>query len=99
MSSFNNMMERIPKEGTRPIVPSPALPPPYGWARTAEMESGLGLRQGGALRTPRKHWKAGVTFPLIVDLLRALLVFPLDNPYEARAVIDVEAPGTDAVGI
>ena len=99
MSSFNNMMERIPKEGTRPIVPSPALPPPYVWARTAEMDSGLGLSQRRALRTLRKHWKAGLTFALIVELLLALLVFSLDNTYEARAVIDVEAPGTDAVGI
>jgi polysaccharide biosynthesis transport protein len=99
MSSFNNNMERIPKDPTRAMVPTPALPVPYAWARTPEMDSGIGLGQRRALRTIRKHWKAALAFALVVELLLTLFVFTLDNSYEARAVIDVEAPGTDAVGI
>jgi capsular exopolysaccharide synthesis family protein len=51
-----------------------------------------------AVRTLRKHWKSSLAFALILELAVGLLVFSMENSYEARAFLDIEPPSADAIG-
>ncbi len=96
MSTYN-MMERISKSGPRDLVPREPFAGRYSYARTdIEMTEGSMLRN--AVRVFRKHWKVSIAFAVILELAIGLLVFSLGNTYEARAVLDIEPPGADAIG-
>src|ERR1700730_17235707 len=96
MSTYN-MMERIPKTSSRNLLPRDQFTVPYSYVRNdIEMNDGTLWRE--ALRTLRKHWKISLAFALILEIAIGLLVFSLDNTYEARAVLDIEPPGADAIG-
>jgi polysaccharide biosynthesis transport protein len=96
MSTYN-MMERIPKTRSGDIVRREPPAIPYTYARTdIEMSEGTLWRQ--AVRMLRRHWKLSLVFTLIVELAMVILVFSMENTYEARAVLDVEPPGADAIG-
>jgi len=96
MSTYN-MMERIPKSSSRDLLPRDQYTVPYSYIRSdIDMNDGTFWRE--ALRTLRKHWKVSLTFALILEIAIGLLVFSMDNTYEARAVLDIEPPGADAIG-
>jgi uncharacterized protein involved in exopolysaccharide biosynthesis len=96
MSTYN-MMERIPKTSPRDLLPRDQFTVPYSYVRNdIEMNDGTFWRE--ALRTLRKHWKVSVAFAVILEIAIGLLVFSMDNTYEARAVLDIEPPGADAIG-
>ena len=95
----SNMMERFSRDGNHEMAPARPLPSSYAWGQTVEIDSNAGIAWRRAVRVIRKHWKMTLAFAFILELLLALLVFSLANTYEARAVIDVEPPGTDTVGI
>jgi succinoglycan biosynthesis transport protein ExoP len=96
MSTYD-MMEKIPKTGPRDLLPRETLAIPYSYSRNdIEMTDGTFWRQ--AFRILRKHWKASLAFALILEFAVGLLVFSMENSYEARAVLDVEPPGADAIG-
>lgn len=95
MSTYN-MMERIPKSSSRDLLPRDQFSVPYAYVRDIEMNGNSFWRD--ALRTLRRHWKVSLAFAVILEIAIALLVFSMDNVYEARAVLDIEPPGADAIG-
>jgi len=96
MSTYN-MMERIPKTSSRDLLPRDQYTVPYSYVHNEiEMNGNTFWRE--ALRTLRKHWKVSLAFAVILEIAIALLVFSMDNTYQARAVLDIEAPGADAIG-
>src|SRR5882724_2804765 len=96
MSTYN-MMERIPKTRSRDLLPREQFTVPYSYVRN-EIEINGNTFWREALRTLRKHWKVSLAFAVILEIAIALLVFSMDNTYEARAVLDIEPPGADAIG-
>src|ERR1700676_3133614 len=91
------MMEKIPKSSSRDLLPRDQFTVPYSYVRSdIDMNDGTFWRE--ALRTIRKHWKISLAFALILEIAIGLLVFSMDNTYEARAVLDIEPPGADAIG-
>ncbi len=96
MSTYN-MMERIPKTSSRDLLPRDQYTVPYSYVHNEiEMNGNTFWRE--ALRTLRKHWKVSLAFAVILEIAIALLVFSMDNTYQARAVLDIEPPGADAIG-
>src|ERR1700676_2807474 len=95
MSTYN-MMERISKTSSRDLLPRDQVTVPYSYVREIEMNGNSFWRD--ALRTLRKHWKVSLAFAVILEIAIGLLVFSMDNTYEARAVLDIEPPGADAIG-
>jgi capsular exopolysaccharide synthesis family protein len=96
MSTYNKMIDRsISPYSSRDSLAREsfaAAPQPY-FRREIEVNDGSMWRQ--AVRILRKHWKASLAFALLLELIVGLLVFSMDNSYEARAVLDVEPPGAD----
>ena len=98
MSSYNKMMDRsLAGYGSRNSLSREAhTPVPYGYSRRdIEVNDAALWRQAAGIL--RKHWKASLAFALLLELLVALVVFSLDNSYEARAVLDVEPPSADSI--
>jgi capsular exopolysaccharide synthesis family protein len=96
MSSYNKMIDRsMSAYGSRDSLAreSFAAAPSTYFRREIEVNDGATWRQ--AVRILRKHWKASLAFALLLELLVCLLVFSMDNTYEARAILDVEPPGSD----
>src|SRR6476659_2706703 len=99
MSSYNKMIQSsFAGYGSRDALSRETYAPPYfSGRREIEMNDSALWRQ--ALRIMRRHWKASLAFALILELALAFLVFSMDNTYNARAVLDVEPPGADTVGL
>src|SRR5258706_13257506 len=96
MSTYN-MMERIPKTSSRDLLPRDQYTVPYSYVHNEiEMNGNTVWRE--ALRTLRKHWKVSLAFAVILEIAIALLVFSMDNTYQARAILDIEPPGAHAIG-
>jgi succinoglycan biosynthesis transport protein ExoP len=95
MSTYN-MMERTSKTSSRDLLSRDQITVPYSYVREIEMNGNSFWRD--ALRTLRKHWKVSFAFAVILEIAIGLLVFSMDNTYEARAVLDIEPPGADAIG-
>ncbi len=98
MSSYNKMMDRsLAGYGSRNSLSREAYPPvPYSYSRRdIEVNDAALWRQAAGIL--RKHWKASLAFALLFELLVGLVVFSLDNTYEARAVLDVEPPSADSI--
>jgi len=98
MSSYNKMIESVSPYDPRKSLSREAVNPPYAYARR-EIEPSDGAVWRQCLRIFRKHWKASLAFIVLVELILGVLVLTMDNTYEARAVIDVEPPGADSMGL
>jgi capsular exopolysaccharide synthesis family protein len=57
-----------------------------------ELVANEGIPWRRALAVLYKHWKASLAFVLAIQIALALLVFSLDDSYEARATIEIEPP-------
>jgi succinoglycan biosynthesis transport protein ExoP len=98
MSSYNKMMDSLSPYGPRDPLSRESVTPTYAFGRREiEINDGALWRQG--FRILRKHWKASLAFALLVEFLLVLLVLAMQNTYEARAVLDVEPPGADSIGL
>jgi capsular exopolysaccharide synthesis family protein len=99
MSSYNKMIQSsFSGSGSRGALSRETYNPAYAMGRREiEMNDGALWRQG--MRILRRHWKASLAFAVLIELALSLLVFSMDNVYNARAVLDVEPPGADTVGL
>jgi capsular exopolysaccharide synthesis family protein len=100
MSTYNKMIDRslAPYGSRSPLSRESFATAPYSYSRRdIEVNDGALWRQG--FRILRKHWKASVAFAVLIELALALLVFSMANTYDARAVLDVEPPGADTIGL
>ena len=98
MSSYNKMIESVSPYDPRKALGREASRQPFVYARR-ELEANDGAVWRQCSRIFRKHWKLSVAFILLVEIVLALLVFTMDNTFEARSVIDVEPPGADSMGL
>jgi polysaccharide biosynthesis transport protein len=91
-SNNTNMIVKVPKNGALDIDPPihPVVPSYY--AQPDPGSEGIPWRQ--ILRILRKHWKASLTFALVVELALGLLVFSLPNTYQAQATLEVDPPSS-----
>src|ERR1700733_6452480 len=99
MSSYNKMVESgLSPYAARDPLSREKFSPPYSYARR-EIEVNDGALWRQAIRIIRKHWKACLAFFVLLELALGLLVFSMANTYVARAVLDVEPPGSDTMNL
>jgi polysaccharide biosynthesis transport protein len=96
MSSYDKMIGSLSTYGPRDPLSRGVTPYPYA-RREIEMNDGALWRQGS--RILRKHWKGSLAFVLLLELVLGLLVFSMENTFVARAILDVELPGADTIGL
>ena len=98
MSAYNKMIDRsLSAYGSRDSLARESfMASPYTYSRR-EIDVNDQALWRNAVRILRKHWRASLAFVLLLEFILGLLVFSMDNTYEARAVLDVEPPGSDQV--
>ncbi len=99
MSSYNKMLEsNLSPYGSRDPLAKETFNAPYSYARREiEVNDGATWRQW--VRILRKHWKASLAFVVLIELALGLFVLSMANTYEAKAILDIEAPGGDSIGL
>lgn len=99
MSSYNKMMDSsLSRYDSANAMTRESFSAPYSYMRRElDVNDGAMWRQG--IRILRRHWKASLAFLVLLELALGLLVISMANTYEAKAVLDVEAPGGDTIGL
>ncbi len=99
MSAYNKMIDRsLGPYGRDALSRESFTASPYSYSRR-EIEVNDGALWRQAIRILRKHWKASLAFAVLIELVLGLIVFSMANTYVARAVLDVEQPGPDTIGL
>jgi polysaccharide biosynthesis transport protein len=99
MSSYNKTIDAsLSRVDSRDRLARESFTPPSSYFRR-EIEANDGALWRHAVRIVRKHWKASLGFVVVLELVLILLVSSMSNTYEAKSVLDIELPSSDAIGL